>query len=204
MNERNTRDARLANRADWQLPTGVPKGNWDYSETESIALEYDEYFRDHALLAFDAELLEQWFTRPGVVVDFGCGTGRALEKLLERGMTAIGIDLSQPMLNFAKKQLSRFSEEFTAVRANLVDLRCMADETADYSLCLFSTLGMIQGTRQSTSGVRPYATNPKTGWSARFACTQLLVQPVRSRRAMVADSIVAFESARQQSWRQDI
>ena len=34
------------------------------------------------------------------------------------------------------------------VRANLVDLDCFASQSADHAVCLFSTLGMIQGRRQ--------------------------------------------------------
>lgn len=134
-----------ANRTDWQLPPGVPKGVWDYTQAETIACEYTDYFRDHALLKFDEKLLAKWFEESGIVVDFGCGTGRALKSLLERGMTGIGVDLSQPMLMEAQSQLGAFSDRFTPIRANLVDLRCLADDSADYAMCLFSTLGMIQG-----------------------------------------------------------
>jgi SAM-dependent methyltransferase len=123
----------------------VVKGVWDYTQAEAIARDYKDYFHDHALLTFDESLLSKWFTYPGVVVDLGCGTGRALRGLLENGMTGIGVDLSQPMLVEAQSQLVQFSDRFTPVRANLVDLDCLASESADYAMCLFSTLGMIQG-----------------------------------------------------------
>ena len=132
-------------RTDWQLPPGVPKGVWDYSQTESIARDYDDYFRDHALLAYDETLLKKWFPTPGIVFDFGCGTGRALAKLLDGGMSGVGVDLSQAMLTEAQVQLAQFNDKFTAIRANLVELDCIADKSADYAICLFSTLGMIQG-----------------------------------------------------------
>ncbi|MFC1757693.1 class I SAM-dependent methyltransferase [Planctomycetota bacterium] len=146
MNQYNGDDSSpKSSRTEWQLPQGVPKGAWDYSQTESIASDYDDYFQDHALLAFDQSLLSKWFAKPGVVFDFGCGTGRALVKLLESGKSAVGVDLSQPMLTEAQSQLARFTGRFSAVRANLVELDCIADQSADYAICLFSTLGMIQG-----------------------------------------------------------
>ncbi|MCA9216751.1 MAG: class I SAM-dependent methyltransferase [Planctomycetales bacterium] len=141
----NSPDSRDSDRASWQLPRGVPKGAWDYTQADSIAREYDEYFQDHSLLALDQALLDKWIVEPGTVIDFGCGTGRALRSLLARRMRGIGIDLSQPMLNEAKASLSHFGDQFSPIRANLVELDCIASGSADYGICLFSTLGMIKG-----------------------------------------------------------
>jgi len=42
--------------------------------------------------------------KSGKVLDVGCGTGLSLEVLEEKGFDAVGIDLSQPMLEIAKRK----------------------------------------------------------------------------------------------------
>jgi len=86
-----------------------------------------------------------------VVVEFGCGTGRTLLPLIERGYSAIGVDLSLPMLekmgrNFAEKfGRSASAETLISIQANFVELEGLADDCCDHGVCLFSTLGMIAG-----------------------------------------------------------
>ena len=83
-------------RSDWQLPAGVTQGSWQYSQADFIAEDYDAYFAEHGLLKFDQAVLDQWFTRPGTVIDYGCGTGRALLPLVappESDLTMLPIDI---------------------------------------------------------------------------------------------------------------
>ncbi len=82
-----------------------------------------------------------------VVLDLGCGTGRAAIPLAERGYHVIAIDLSQRMLRVMMDKVTpmNLSGIVHPIRANLVELDCIAERTADHAVCLFSTLGMIQG-----------------------------------------------------------
>ncbi len=86
-----------------------------------------------------------------VVVEFGCGTGRTLIPLIERGYKAIGVDLSRPMLeqmekNCAQRITQRQNDEtLVSIQANFVELDGLADDCCDHGVCLFSTLGMIIG-----------------------------------------------------------
>ena len=133
-------------RAHWQLPDGVSPGTWDYSQSESIARDYDAYFRDHTLFRFDEDVTHQ-YVKPGEsIIDLGCGTGRAVRRLVHSGFDAVGVDLSQTMLD---ESLTRIGADvqgsYSAVRANLVELDCFRNESFDVALCLFSTLGMIRG-----------------------------------------------------------
>ncbi|WDQ15605.1 class I SAM-dependent methyltransferase [Rhodopirellula sp. P2] len=87
------------------------------------------------------------------VLDLGCGTGRAATELSRLGRNVLAIDLSQPMLNHVVERAKRAQAESTEqrtgmivpLRANLVQLDCLADNSAAGAVCLFSTLGMIQG-----------------------------------------------------------
>jgi 18S rRNA (guanine1575-N7)-methyltransferase len=50
------------------------------------------------------------------MLDVGCGTGLSLEVLKERGFSAVGIDISQPMLDIAKrKHLKVKRADFTSL-----------------------------------------------------------------------------------------
>lgn len=91
--------------------------------------------------------------RDNWVLDLGCGTGRAATELSRLGRNVLAIDLSQSMLNHVVERSKRSQVESTSqrtgsivpLRANLVQLDCLADNSAAGSVCLFSTLGMIQG-----------------------------------------------------------
>lgn len=88
------------------------------------------------------------------LLDLGCGTGRASEVLASRGYTVLAIDLSLPMLRQVRE---RHLASVIPIQANLVELNALAEDAADGAVCLFSTLGMIQGRehrRQFLSHVR--------------------------------------------------
>jgi SAM-dependent methyltransferase len=79
------------------------------------------------------------------VLDLGCGSGRSALPLAARGYTVVGIDLSQAMLGVMGRKPVRGEGRVMPLRANLVQLECLAERSADHAICLFSTLGMIQG-----------------------------------------------------------
>ncbi|MFG0261779.1 MAG: class I SAM-dependent methyltransferase, partial [Novipirellula sp. JB048] len=81
------------------------------------------------------------------ILDLGCGSGRTAVELAARGYQVIGVDLSQRMLELmlAKAAQSGLQDRIHAVRANLVQLDGFAPHHIDHAVCLFSTLGMIQG-----------------------------------------------------------
>lgn len=148
------------NRASWQLPTGVSRGTWDYVTQPAIANEYDRFHAGHPLLELDRSLIAKHLGpspiradgSPRIAVDFGCGTGRNLMPLAEQGWRVIGVDLSLAMLGeFQAKAKSNAHADAAAIRANMADVRCLADGFADAVLCMYSSLGMVQGRRNRQS-----------------------------------------------------
>ena len=142
-------------RPTWQVPPGVTRGTWEYAQAEHIARDYDEYFALNRLFEFDERILARHFTRPGVVVDFGAGTGRALAPLARRGFHGVAVDLSLEMLDVIGDKIDEEDLSIDRLAANMVELDCLADGIADYGICLFSTLGMIRGreNRQRARGI---------------------------------------------------
>lgn len=129
----------------WQLPDGVTRGLWDYAHAPHIATDYDEYFAENTLFEHDEAVLRRHFTTPGLVADLGCGTGRALLPLVRAGHRGLAIDLSEHMLDIVRQKAQREQLDVQCLQANLVDLSAVPDDSVDYAMCLFSTLGMIAG-----------------------------------------------------------
>ena len=130
---------------EWQLPAGVTRGLWDYCHADHIADDYDGYFAENRLFAYDAALIDEHFRRPGRVVDLGCGTARLLLPLAARGFDAVAVDLSLPMLRVAGEKAARAGVRLNRVQANFVELGCFADASIDYCILMFNTLGMVHG-----------------------------------------------------------
>lgn len=147
-------------RPDWLRPTGVAEGTWAYTQQRSIADHYGDFVAGTPLCSLDQHFVGQHFPTRNTsggnqqscrIIDFGCGNGRSLIPLAAKGYETIGVDLSQSMLANAAQNAARATRQADVaaamrwVRANLVELDCFADRSADHGICLFSTLGMIQG-----------------------------------------------------------
>lgn len=137
-------------RAEWQLPPGVTPGTWDYFQSEDISGKYDNYFADHPLFTFDADLIDDILVREGelsgkLVADLGCGTGRALVPLMKHGLRGLAIDLSPTMLDIVRQKTVSLGLPIHSIQANLCELDFLRDDSVDFAISLFSTLGMIQG-----------------------------------------------------------
>jgi SAM-dependent methyltransferase len=129
----------------WKMPEGVNPALWQYTHTDRLALDEDEYFRDHALFEADARALDARFIDPGPLVDLGCGTGRHALRFAERGFPVVAVELSHAMLRTVGAKARERGLEVLRVEANLCRLGCLPDSTFSYALSMFSTLGMIRG-----------------------------------------------------------
>lgn len=149
-------------QGEWQRPEGLTKGTWDYIRSHSIAAGYDQFLENDRLTFLDWEVVSEQFPpidrgiTTNRVVEFGCGTGRTLIPLAERGYRVVGIDLSLPMLQQfqSKAESMRIEPYVTTIAANLTELDGLADNGFDHGVCLFSTLGMIKGRQQRSKFLR--------------------------------------------------
>jgi len=126
--------------ADWQLPVGVSRAVWEYTHDTTVAERYDADLATAPLLKADQELLTAITHAPSLVLDVGCGTGRAAIALANRAIQVVGLDLSEPMLRMAAKKPG--GEKVNWICGNAVELP-LADGSFDAVICLFATLGMI-------------------------------------------------------------
>jgi len=130
---------------DWQLPPGVRRELWDYLHDADQARTYDERLAGTPLLRADHDFVNRHCATPSRLLDLGCGTGRALVPLAQRGHRVLGVDLSEEMLKVAGTKASAAGVRTQLLKANIVELDCLADGCFDSVLCLFSTLGMVAG-----------------------------------------------------------
>jgi SAM-dependent methyltransferase len=144
----------------------VDAGTWDYLNSRWIAERYESYFAGHPLFAVDQALLQRTFGSPDrakVVVDLGCGNGRALLPLVAAGFSGLAVDLSVAMLQEVRRAAERLGVEVPCVQANLVELDGIAAASCDHGMCLFSTLGMIQGRVNRVQALRHFRRIIKPG-----------------------------------------
>ncbi len=131
--------------SDWRLPRGVSRSLWEFAQDPAIPRQEAEHLAGSSLPELDRRVVERWFTRPGDLVDLGCGGGRLLTLFAERGFSVVGVDLSIESLRMARGQAAAQGVAVAVVRANLCDGRCLPAAAFDYALMMFGTLGMIAG-----------------------------------------------------------
>jgi len=131
--------------APWQLPPGVTPGLWDYLHDPGIARAYDDQLAASPLLQADLDFVLAHCPVPGRFIDLGCGTGRLAIALAQRGHQVTAVDLSEEMLRVARAKATAAGVRIDLLKANLVELGCLAGASFDAAACLFSTLGMIAG-----------------------------------------------------------
>ncbi len=135
-----------------------------YLSRPEIAYEYDDYFADSPLFAFDTTLLERWFPQPGRVIDVGCGTGRHVAHLARLGHAVTGVDLSDHMLRVAREKLNGTAWSAALVRADMMEVpQLFRPDTFDVALSMFSTLGLIAGRANRAEFLRGLAYVVKPG-----------------------------------------
>lgn len=138
------------NIPSWKLPPGVCRGTWDYLQSDSIAQDYDHKLATSPLLKLDQQFIQSYLpavdkaSSPPLIADFGCGTGRISRLLSPMGYRMLNVDLSPSMLEVLQ-QNCQHPQLNECVQANLVELDFLQPNVLDMALCLFSSIGMIQG-----------------------------------------------------------
>jgi SAM-dependent methyltransferase len=159
----------------WRLPEGVNPSLWEYTHTPRLAAEEDAYFAGHPLFEADAQALDERFTTPGRLIDLGCGVGRHSIRFALSGFEVAAVDLSRPMLEVVQGKARRLDVSILTVEANLCRLGCFRNETFDYALSMFSTLGMIRGWESRRRALRETARVLKPGGRLALHAHNLLL-----------------------------
>ena len=113
------------------------------------------------------------FTVPGRLVDLGCGAGRHAIHFAARGFAVTAVDLSRSMLRVVGLKAAETGVELLRIQANLCRLGCVPDQSFDYAISMFSTLGMIRGRASRRTGQLRKSAG-FCGRGARSRCTCII------------------------------
>lgn len=128
-------------RPGWHELTGVSASLWEYLTSASLADRYDATLADSPVARVDEQFVVENLPPADRVLDLGCGTGRLHPGLMRAGHDVVGMDLSHAMLMHAQLRRS----EALLVRGNICNLRFFKDATFAACICMFATLGMVDG-----------------------------------------------------------
>ncbi len=134
-------------RASPSVAPGHDPSVFAYTGSAEIARRYDAFHGPSALFETDARFVDEVVPAGARVVDLGCGTGRLMLRLAERGCEVTGVDLSHAMLRETAKRLDRHGRSGAVVRADICRLDALGDGAFDAAVCMFSTLGILKGRR---------------------------------------------------------
>jgi SAM-dependent methyltransferase len=138
------------------------RGSWYLTETRAFfacrAANWDAKFGDD-LPAYCVAIAEAGISHSGVVIDVGCGTGRALPLLREAvgpAGTVIALDVTPEMLNAARPAAQ-------LARASLVIADARALPFADRSADAIFAAGLVNHLPDTTAGLRELARVTRQG-----------------------------------------
>ena len=139
--------------------TAFERVDWyDDPESYDILLEEDTDVEARFL----HELLERTFgPGPRDVLEPACGSGRLLEALAERGHRPMGIDLSQPMLDYAADRLAARGLSADLAHVSMESFRTR--RRFDLAFCLVSSFRYLASERAARTHLQSVARALRTG-----------------------------------------
>lgn len=109
---------------------------------DEFSTDYDRFVDWEARLSSELPCFEGLFARYGVhrVLDVACGTGHHAIALAQRGYDAVGVDLSEPMIEQARKNAIRAQLDVVFVVAGFGELAEKISGKFDAIICLGNSL----------------------------------------------------------------
>jgi len=110
----------------------------------ALAESYDRLPNDvdyDRVVAFYFDILEREGLRPRTAVDLACGTGSVSVLLAKRGLSVIGVDLSEDMLSVASGKAAEMENTPLFVCQNLTQLQL--PRGVDLAVCALDSLDYI-------------------------------------------------------------
>lgn len=125
---------------------------------------FDMVFRDEtpAEVAFFERAFAQFSVGPvKKVLEPGCGSGRLIVAMLQRGYELTGLDLSDAMLKYLRRRLKRAKKSATLVQGDMT--RMDLGETFDAAFCTFNTFRHLLTETTAVEHLRSVADHVRSG-----------------------------------------
>ncbi|WP_442510599.1 class I SAM-dependent methyltransferase [Novipirellula sp. SH528] len=147
---------------------------------------FDMVFRDETQA--EVEFFEQAFERfrsgapTTKLLEPGCGSGRLVAEMAARGYELTGLDLSQPMLDYLRKRLSRRKIDATLVLGDMTKMEF--PEPFHAAFCTFNTFRHLLSDADAESHLRSVAENLVSGgiYILGFHCIPMDADPESTER----------------------
>jgi 2-polyprenyl-3-methyl-5-hydroxy-6-metoxy-1,4-benzoquinol methylase len=156
---------------------------------DAFARHYDAFTAHHDYEAWTTTI-EQLARRHGLhgtrLLDVACGTGKSLEPFVRRGYTAVGCDVSQPMLDVAAARLKatvRLEQHDLRdlPRLGAYDLVCCLDDVLNYLVTSDELSAALSGLAANLApdGVLVFDVNSLRSYRTFFASLTVVPSPDR-------------------------
>ena len=122
---------------------------------EALAASYDRLTNDvnyGAIVAFYEEILKKEGLKPRTAVDLACGTGSVSAILAGKGLSVIGVDMSEEMLTAAQQKCADLQNPPRFVRQSLQKL-CLP-RGVDLAVCALDSLDYITNPEDCKEAIR--------------------------------------------------
>ena len=122
---------------------------------EALAASYDRLTNDvnyGAIVAFYEEILKKEGLKPRTAVDLACGTGSVSAILAGKGLSVIGVDMSEEMLTAAQQKCADLQNPPRFVRQSLQRL-CLP-RGVDLAVCALDSLDYITNPEDCKEAIR--------------------------------------------------
>ncbi|QDT06504.1 Cypemycin methyltransferase [Rubripirellula lacrimiformis] len=125
---------------------------------------FDMVFRDET--EAEVEFFEQAFERFTDIdvkrlLEPGCGSGRLVVAMAEKGYDLTGLDLSQPMLSYLRTRMRRRKLDGTYVLGDMTAMQF--DQPFDAAFCTFNTFRHMLDEASAIAHLRSVADNMRVG-----------------------------------------
>ncbi len=94
-------------------------------------------------------------------LDLGCGPGLQLREIARRGNEAIGLDMSQQMLDYLERRAAEEGVRVQTIRADMTDFRL--EEKADFAFTMMGTICEIDSGEGLLSHLNCVACSMRSG-----------------------------------------
>ena len=125
---------------------------------------FDMIFRDET--ASEVQFFEQAFKHFGLkntkhLLEPGCGSGRLVTAMARQGYKLTGLDLSQPMLNYLRRRLSRNNLNASVITGDMTTMRL--GRKFDAAFCTFNTFRHLLNENDTIAHLRSVANHLHSG-----------------------------------------
>lgn len=117
----------------------------DLFTTAQDATKWNDLYEDTStLFNFDmaerrdrvCQMVYQRYTPESAILDLGCGAGVVMEKLIQHGYKATGVDRSSDMIELSRKRLSSFPSDAYQLEQGTCESLPFEDKQFDVILCI--------------------------------------------------------------------